>query len=496
MINTLSNCSNSGIEKESNKSSKRILVTALGTMNCTTIVNELRKQPENYYIIGADINLPYCIYGSTEVDEYYQFPKATEDRELYFEFVRQFCIDHNVNIYYCVVDEEVETMALHREELSDIGVTLCVANTDAVVTCHRKEKFAIWSEQNIPEYCIKRFSNYEDVSDEDFPLFVKPIEGRASIGCRAIHDRKELDSLRDNWYDFIVQEFTQGEFIAADIVRCRKTGLIQVCQRQELMRNSNGCGVAVEIVANEEVEKACRKIAELLDLNGVVNTEFFVGKNGIKIIEINPRIPAGVAYSCMAGLNLVTLALRIAQGEAITVANPIKLGAHYAKRYETFEVLPNKTTNQGLRLTTFSYLYLTKSLYWLNDEEIRRGMDIQYTVTSEMQKKWFEALPSRSDYMIWGLEYNGIAIGAGGFRNIKPKQQGELTCYIGEKAYRGMGLAPLLIEELEKKALDLEFKRIVLKVLISNERAYSLYFKCGFVEIGRDNKFITMAKQI
>ena len=338
---------------------KRVLVTALGTMNCTTIVSELRKQPENYYIIGADINLPFCIYGSSEVDEYYQFPKATEDRDLYFQFVHQFCIDHNVNIYYCVVDEEVETMALHREELSDIGVTLCVANTNAVLTCHRKGKFAVWSEQNIPEYCIKRFNSYEEIVDEDFPLFVKPIEGRASIGCKAIRDRNELISLRNNWDDYVVQEFTQGDFIAADIVRCRKTGLTQVCQRQELLRNSNGCGVAVEIVSNEEIEKACYKIAELLDLDGVVNAEFFVGKDGIKIIEINPRIPAGVAYSCMAGLNLVTLALRIAQGEAITTINPIVLGAHYAKRYETFEVLPNKTTNHGIRLTTFSYLYLS-----------------------------------------------------------------------------------------------------------------------------------------
>lgn len=475
---------------------KRVLVTALGTMNCTTIVGELRKQPEDYFIIGADINPHYCIYTSMEVDEYYQFPKATEARDLYFQFVYQFCIDHDVNVYYCVVDEEVETMALHRDELSAIGVTLCVANTDAVVTCHRKEKFALWSEQNIPEYCIKRFNSYEEVTDDDFPLFVKPIEGRASIGCKAIHDRNGLISFRDNWDDYVVQEFTQGDFIAADIVRCRKTGLTQVCQRQELLRNSNGCGVAVEIVSNEEIEKACHRIAELLDLDGVVNAEFFVDKDEIKIIEINPRIPAGVAYSCMAGLNLVTLALRIAQGESITTINPIVLGAHYAKRYETFEVLHNKTANHGIHLTTFSYLYLTKSLLWLNDEEMRRGMDIQYTVTSEMQKKWFETLPSRTDYMIWGLEYDGIPIGAGGFRNIKPKQQGELTCYIGEKAYRGKGLAPLMIEQLEEKAKELEFHKIVLKVLISNERAYSLYLKCGFKEIGRDNKFITMAKNI
>lgn len=317
---------------------KRVLITALGTMNCTTITKEVRKLSENYYIIGADINPRECIYTSTEVDEYYQFPKATENRESYFEFVRQFCLEHRVSIYYCVVDEEVETMALHRNDFEAVGVTLCVANTDAVVTCHRKDKFAVWSERNIPEYCIKRFVRYQDVQDKDFPLFVKPIEGRASIGCSKVENRHELETYKEQWSNFIVQEFTQGDFIVADIVRCKDTGLIQICQRKELLRNSNGCGVAVEIVVNSDVEKACRKIAELLDLNGVVNVEFFVNDNNIKIIEVNPRIPAGVAYSCMAGLNIVSLALDIAQGKTIDVKSPIKVGAHFAKRYETFEL--------------------------------------------------------------------------------------------------------------------------------------------------------------
>ena len=243
-----------------------------------------------------------------------------------------------MSIYYCVVDEEVETMALHRDDLKNIGVTLCVANTEAVVICHNKDKFAVWSEQNIPDYCIKRYIHYEDVKDEDFPLFVKPIEGRASIGCRRIDSRFELDYYKKQWDGFVVQEFTSGDFIVADVVRCRKTGYVQVCQRQELLRNSNGCGISVQIVKNDTVDKACRTIAEKLDLDGVVNMEFFVSDDSAKIIEVNPRIPAGVAYSCMAGLNIVKLALDIAEGKAVVGASPIRTGAYFAKRYETYEI--------------------------------------------------------------------------------------------------------------------------------------------------------------
>ena len=52
---------------------KRVLVTAIGTMNCTTIIEELRKN-KSYYIIGADINPEQYISNSKYVDEFYVFP--------------------------------------------------------------------------------------------------------------------------------------------------------------------------------------------------------------------------------------------------------------------------------------------------------------------------------------------------------------------------------------------------------------------------------------
>lgn len=314
----------------------RVLVTAIGTMNCTTIISELKKAEESFYIYGTDINPRYTIANSVEVDEFFQFPSVLADREKYYEYVLAFCKEHNIDVLYCVVDEEVEVLAKHRRDFENIGVVLCLANTDLIVTCHNKDLFALWAEKSIPGYCIKRFKKYKDVRDIDFPVFIKPIEGRASIGCKRVDTRAELQYYVDNWSRYIVQEYVSGDIIAVDIVRNHKTGQIEIAQRLELLRNSNGCGIAVEIVNNIEVRDVCLSIAEKLNLNGVVNVEFFITENGPKIIEVNPRLPAGIAYSCMAGLDVVMNALRIARGEACKFS-PIKIGAHYAKRYETYE---------------------------------------------------------------------------------------------------------------------------------------------------------------
>lgn len=314
----------------------KVLVTAIGTMNCTTIISELKKAGEEFYILGADINPRHCIANSIEVDEYYQFPSVLKNREDYALFVINFCKEHCVDVLYCVVDEEVEILAKHRMDFEAIDVKLCLANTDAIVTCHNKDLFADWSEKFIPEYCIKRYKTYSEVKDDDFPVFIKPIEGRASIGCKQINTRAELQLYAETWSDYVVQQCIVGDIIAVDIVRNRKTGQVEIAQRIELLRNSNGCGIAVEIVNNPDVRKACLTIAEELNLNGVVNTEFFITDDGPKIIEVNPRLPAGIAYSCMAGLDVVMNALRISRGEECKFT-PIKIGAHYAKRYETYE---------------------------------------------------------------------------------------------------------------------------------------------------------------
>ena len=315
----------------------RVLVTAIGTMNCTTIISELKNNnEEEFYILGADINPRHCIANSVEVDEYYQFPSVLTDREKYAEFILEFCQEHKIKVIYCVVDEEVEVLAKHRKDFDRIGVLLCLANSDAIITCHNKDLFADWSEKYIPKYCIKRYKTYNEVKDSDFPLFIKPIEGRASIGCKKIQNRSELVMYADSWNNYIVQECLCGEIIAVDIVRNKNTGQIELAQRLELLRNSNGCGIAVEIVNNPEVREACLSIAEHLKLNGVINAEFFITDDGPKVIEVNPRLPAGIAYSCMCGLDVVMNALRIARSQECKF-EPIRIGSHFAKRYETYE---------------------------------------------------------------------------------------------------------------------------------------------------------------
>ena len=316
---------------------KNVLVTAIGTATATAIVQEL-KRIGGFHIIGTDINNQNEIATSLDVDEFYKFPYSTDDE--YVPFALDFCKQHQVDYYYAVIDKEVVNISKNRERFNAIGTKLCMVNYGFARKCHFKNDFGAWVEACIPEIAIKEYKDLEDTKNAGYPLFIKPNEGVASAGCRKIEDYDELRSCvspEEIGKTILVQDYMDGINITVDCIRNRKTGQKIQIQRRELLRNSNGCGIAVEIFHDDQLEKICDTLIEQLDLNGVANMEFFQTEEGYKIIEINPRFSAGTTYTCMAGVNTVLNAMRIAD-EGPCILGDIAIGAHFAERYEVYRM--------------------------------------------------------------------------------------------------------------------------------------------------------------
>ena len=317
---------------------RNILVTAIGTMAATSIVQELKRNLSYIKIIGADTNAKDQIVTSREVDEFYQFPSCVEDTEYYMKFLIDFCDTHNVKYIFSTIDEEVYGLTQKEKLFQSMGIKLCIPDVNTVRTCHFKNIFSKWVEKNIPEIVIREYQDIALIPNRDFPIFVKPVEGRASNGCEILHTSNEADIFcqHHNMNEFVVQKYIIGDIVSVDIVRDRVHSVIKICQRLETLRNKNGCGIAVEIVDYPILREICFELADKLDLNGVINAEFFKIGNTYKIIEVNPRFSAGTVYSCRSGLNTVIDAFKIANSEDISDKD-IQIGMKFARRYEAYE---------------------------------------------------------------------------------------------------------------------------------------------------------------
>lgn len=133
-----------------------------------------------------------------------------------------------------------------------------------------------------------------------------------------------------------------------------------------------------------------------------------------------------------------------------------------------------------IRLAPFTIDFLDRSWEWLRDPEIKA-----LTMTPDFdradQRRFFESLPDRSDYRVWGVTLaDGRPIGAAGMKNIDGACA-EYWGYIGEKACWGQGLGQHMLAAIEKKALAMEIKQLYLTVTRLNARAVSLYRRAGYV---------------
>lgn len=147
-----------------------------------------------------------------------------------------------------------------------------------------------------------------------------------------------------------------------------------------------------------------------------------------------------------------------------------------------------------MTLVQFDVFILELSWDWLNDEELRILVDIP-KITKNQQLKWFHELPTKNDYLIWGILFGDNPIGVSGIKNIN-NNSGEYWGYIGDKNYWGKGLGSFMIQLIEMEAKKIKLSKLHLKVLISNKKAIQLYQKSGFVQISVTDSHIFMQKII
>ncbi len=87
------------------------------------------------------------------------------------------------------------------------------------------------------------------------------------------------------------------------------------------------------------------------------------------------------------------------------------------------------------------------------------------------------------------VDENGNAVGYAGMWHVVT--EGHITNVAVLEQYRGNGIGDMLMEALEKKALELEMIGITLEVRISNYKAQKLYTKHGYKPEGFRKKYYT-----
>lgn len=147
-----------------------------------------------------------------------------------------------------------------------------------------------------------------------------------------------------------------------------------------------------------------------------------------------------------------------------------------------------------IRLTEYDVTFLDASYKWLTDPEIKE-LTMTPDIDKNEQKKWFEGLKHRDDYLVKGITADGVPVGAVGLKHIDfTKKTAEYFGYIGEKEYWGKGIGNKMMQYIEKEAKSMNLLRLYLNVLKINYTAINLYQKNGYKVQQYCGKLIMMDK--
>lgn len=315
----------------------RVLVSALGTLNSTFIINFLKKQLN--YVVGVDIFDSEYIQASKEVDKFYKVSSIFE-MEKYENEIIEICKKEKIEYFIPIIDEEILYFSNKKDIFKNFGVKICTPDYKTVEKCRNKYKTFEIIKNSVPEVYVETYKLSEYKNEFNYPFFVKPISGRASIGCQKVLSEKHFEFIKEqsNPEEFIVQSFLEGRFIAVDFICDIKTNTFFALAREELLRNKNGCGTVVKIIKSDYIENIVKKIAFSLEYNGVGNVEFIEKEGVLKLIEVNPRFPAGIEYSVRAGADLINDEIKIINNQKIDTNYKIKFDTIFTRRYEAYEV--------------------------------------------------------------------------------------------------------------------------------------------------------------
>jgi len=221
--------------------------------------------------------------------------------------------DDGLGLVISTVDVELLPLARARARL---GAPLAASPELALATC--LDKFALAQAcsgaARVPE---TRLLDDAGVSEPwRFPVIVKPRSGAGSRGVHLVDSREALEAeARDDAW--IIQEHLPGDEYSVDVLIGADGRAIAAVPRLRA-RVDSGVAIAGRTVKDAGLESTAAACAAAAGIIGVANVQLRRTADGEPaLLEINPRFPGAMPLTIAAGVDLPSLAVDLALGEAV-----------------------------------------------------------------------------------------------------------------------------------------------------------------------------------
>lgn len=279
-----------------------ILILSAGTRN--KIVQYFKKTlGENGKVIATDMStIAPAIY---EADKYYIVPRITEPG--YIDIILDICKKENISGALSLIDPELSLLAENEDKFKNIGTTVIGSSYELCERALDKMQMFQWLRShgyNCAKSYVDKNEFLADVKTgkANYPVFVKPVRGSASIAISKVFDNETVDLLFDHSDNLMIQEYLDGQEIGADCYIDLLSGeLVSVFTKKKIVMRAGETDKSVSF-KDEKLFELIKKFVNESGWRGQIDIDIFEINGEYHISEVNPRFGGGYphAYECGA----------------------------------------------------------------------------------------------------------------------------------------------------------------------------------------------------
>jgi carbamoyl-phosphate synthase large subunit len=293
-------------EKPNHPNPVNVLVYPSGTEIGLEIGRQLRFS-KNFHAVGANSVADHSQFVFDDLE--LGLPSVGE--AILAQKLRALCGKRDIRFFIPAHDEAVYLLAD-----SDLSPATYIGPTPEIAGILRF-KSRTYEQFLSADFLPRIFSSVDDVSDLDFPVFVRPDRGQGSVGAHQVATRSKLEDHRSLWHEYIVTEYLPGNEFTVDCYTSRD-GRLQLISARRRLRIKTGISVRAEEVPAAPFVAIAEIISRQLKLQG---PWFFQCKENrcgeVKLLEVASRISGTMGFQRIKGFNLVEAALWEAMGKSV-----------------------------------------------------------------------------------------------------------------------------------------------------------------------------------
>lgn len=316
-----------------------ILILSCGTRN--KIVQYFKKELANRGLVFTTdcSELAPALY---DADKYFIVPKMNE--EGYIDEIISICKENNIKAVLSLIDPELNLLAEYKQDFLSIGTTPIISEYDVVEMCFDKYsmyKFLIQNGFKTVRSYINKEELYKDVDAKviNYPVFVKPVRGSASINISKVNSKEEVELLFSRFDNLMIQEFMDGTEYGADVyIDMISNEPVAIFTKEKIKMRAGETDKAVSI-KDEKLFELIKRFVRKAGFKGIIDVDIFKVNGEYYISEVNPRFGGGYPHAYECGVNIPDMIINNVEGKVNVEAIGKYDNGIYMMKYNELKII-------------------------------------------------------------------------------------------------------------------------------------------------------------